>query len=408
MYILDVLDLCKNIAFLKIFMYIQILLKFIFIIVPICLIIMLSIDFAKNVLSSDDGEITKNKNIIIQRIVMALFLFAVPYIVSTFMKIMKSVDDNWYSCYEYLGDLNKENINAIAVVNAEDLMMNLLSKDEITSNDLRKMDRYIGYIEDKTLKLKHQKQAEVVRDKYEEQLKAKANKNKINNSKPSYTPVNPSGNSSGDGSILLTAGHSYYPYCNTANDCRGMEPSGYAEENETRKLILKIKEKLIKEGFSNNDVDIANELLGEDMSDSKNTSKSLYVERVSRTDAYNSIDWSKYSYALEIHFNAYNTKTTGIETLSITCSGNYNTKEIDNNYRSEISKLLSSNNRGCVARNRNNGNSIATINMFDEFNVPFSYIEVEFYDNKSAMDNYENHIDEVADIIAKNIKKYYS
>ena len=55
MFILDVLDICKNITFLKIFMYLQILLKLIFIIVPIGLIIIISIDFAKNVLSSDDG-----------------------------------------------------------------------------------------------------------------------------------------------------------------------------------------------------------------------------------------------------------------------------------------------------------------------------------------------------------------
>lgn len=408
MFILDVLDICKNITFLKVFMYIQILLKLIFIIVPIGLIIMISIDFAKNVLANDDSDITKNKKIAIQRIITAIFLFAVPYIVSTFMSIMKGIDSSWYSCYENLGELTKENINAIAVINAEDLMMDLLSKEEITSNDLRTMDRYIGYIEDDSLKSKYEGQAKVVRDKYDKQLEEIANKYKNNKPKPNLTPVKPSGNSTGDGSILLVAGHSYPPYCNTANDCRGMEPSGYAEENETRKLIIKIKEKLLNEGFSNNDVDIANELLGEDMTNSENTSKSLFTERVGRTDIYNSIDWSKYSYAVEIHFNAYNTRVTGIETLSLTCSGNYNTKEIDSNYRSEISKLLGSSNRGCVARNRKNGNGIATISMFDEFNVPFSYIEVEFYDNKTAMDKYESHIDEVASIIAKNIKKYYS
>ena len=78
--------------------------------------------------------------------------------------------------------------------------------------------------------------------------------------------------------ILLIAGHSYSPYCSSCtNECRGDSGIGYAEESETRKLVKKIKSKLNNLGYKN--IDIANQLLGENFS-KKSTTKLCFLQTI--------------------------------------------------------------------------------------------------------------------------------
>ena len=212
--------------------------------------------------------------------------------------------------------------------------------------------------------------------------------------------------STGKGKILLVAGHSYSPYCNNfPNECRGKAPtSTYDEETETRKLIKLLKTKLISKGYKSSDIDIANELLGENLND-KSTSRSLYGELKNvengKANTLNNIKFSNYKYAIEIHFNASETHTVkGVATLcdSGNCRG---AATINTEIRSKIAKTLNSADNGILNQ------STYSIRHLNGLNIPFTYLETEFYDNQSAMDNYEKNIDKVADAIAESIKKYY-
>ena len=209
------------------------------------------------------------------------------------------------------------------------------------------------------------------------------------------------GTSSGKGKILLVAGHSFEPYCGLAtNECRGYSNAGYAEEVETRDLIKRVREALISQGFSNDDIDVANELLGEDFND-KNTSKSLYVELVNKTEAFKKINFGQYKFALEIHFNG-STDGTASGVCTVCTSGNCG---IASGINSSIRRVVSS-----TLGNGNNGVcnvSTHTFNYFTELGIPYTYLETEFYDNASAMKNYTKKKDDVAAAIAKVIWENY-
>jgi len=105
--ILAFLDFCEEPGFLKILLFIQKLLDIIFIIVPIGLIIMLSIDFTKNVINVEESASKTNK-VIVQRIIMTIFLFAVPYMVRVFIALIDDVFGkslNYNSCLDNMNNI---------------------------------------------------------------------------------------------------------------------------------------------------------------------------------------------------------------------------------------------------------------------------------------------------------------
>lgn len=193
------------------------------------------------------------------------------------------------------------------------------------------------------------------------------------------------------GNILLIAGHSYSPYCNqVSNECRGTTTSGYAEEEETRSLV-----KLIKSELQNLNVnaDIANQLMAPG-DDRMNTS--FFVESTLNTDTFNSIDWTKYKYVLEVHFNAGGGKGP----LLVKNSSGYTT-DADEGIINAVTKNLN------TSQLPDSIQSLNDLGYFTSRNIPITYLETEFYDNKDAMDNYTNKKSEVAKGIAQAIKDTY-
>lgn len=69
---------CENIGVLQTILFIKELLKIVLIIVPLGLIIMVSFDFAKNVMASNVDDMKKRLNLAIKRVIMAVALFLVP------------------------------------------------------------------------------------------------------------------------------------------------------------------------------------------------------------------------------------------------------------------------------------------------------------------------------------------
>jgi len=103
MYILDV---CGSSGLLKIFAFLKIIMNTVFIIVPIGLIIMVSIDFAKAVISGDADDQSKSVKLGFNRILYAVLLFAVPYMVSLFITIMGNIGSDYARCLELADDPN--------------------------------------------------------------------------------------------------------------------------------------------------------------------------------------------------------------------------------------------------------------------------------------------------------------
>ena len=196
------------------------------------------------------------------------------------------------------------------------------------------------------------------------------------------------------GKILLIAGHSYKPYCEQVpNECReegDSTPAGYSEPDETRSLVKLIRSELSSLGAS---VDIANELLAP--GDSK-MNTSFYAEKKMNTEKFNSIDWSKYSYVLEVHFNAGG----GSGPLLVKSASSYSTAA-DAGIIDAVTSNLGTSQQGDSIQD------ITSISYFNDLNIPITYLETEFYDNKSAMDNYTSHKNQVAKDIAQVIYDTY-
>ena len=225
------------------------------------------------------------------------------------------------------------------------------------------------------------------------------NTNKQNNSTNTQNNTNKQNNSTNNngskGPVLLIAGHSYPPYCKQySNECRGKSAtSGYAEEDETRKLVKLIKKHLDSIGVNS---DIANALMAGN-TDQMNTS--FFVESRKNSKVFNSYNWSKYSFVLEVHFNA-TSSSNGKGTLLCKKSSSYSTKA-DNDIVNAVIRHTG---------NKRLGDSIQTLNdvtYFTSRGIPIVYLETEFYDNKEAMKVYTNHMNEIAYDIAVAIKKHY-
>ena len=100
MYIL--LGICQNPTILRIIYFGSLLLNIVTTIVPIGLILMLLIDFTKNILTGDEKVQTKNNGFVIKRIIGAIAIFTIPWIVNIIMTILSlvgmEIGNNYTAC----------------------------------------------------------------------------------------------------------------------------------------------------------------------------------------------------------------------------------------------------------------------------------------------------------------------
>ena len=83
------IEVCQNPGILRVLYFVYLLIDALFVIVPISLIIMLLVDFFKAVVSDDDTA-KKNSKIAGKRIINAMLIFCVPWIVNVIMMILNS------------------------------------------------------------------------------------------------------------------------------------------------------------------------------------------------------------------------------------------------------------------------------------------------------------------------------
>lgn len=89
MYIL--LDVCNNPGILRVIYFGLILIDIVTVVVPIGLIVMLLLDFTKAVIANNYEEQRKSTKLVVRRIVFAVLVFFVPWIVSLFTDILSNV-----------------------------------------------------------------------------------------------------------------------------------------------------------------------------------------------------------------------------------------------------------------------------------------------------------------------------
>ena len=196
----------------------------------------------------------------------------------------------------------------------------------------------------------------------------------------------------GDGGILIVAGHSYSPYCaQFRNECRE-EDWTYVEPTETRKLAKLLKNEL--DGM-NLKASIANEMLGG--TDAK-MNKSLFIEMGLNTQAFqeNEPKFKKFTHVIEFHFNAAGSGAHG----TVLMKGQAGISKIDNEIKAAVVKYTG---RGLDDM----AMGLQNQRYFQNLGIPMTYLEVEFYDNNSAMAKYETNKEKIAHEIALVFQKNY-
>ena len=104
---------CGGADILRILKFVFILIDLACFLVPIGLIIMIMLDFSKNVIAGKEDEMKKNVSIVIKRLIYCVVIFLVPTIVNFAVKLVSDTGDNIAArasyCIDYAknGDLSK-------------------------------------------------------------------------------------------------------------------------------------------------------------------------------------------------------------------------------------------------------------------------------------------------------------
>ena len=102
---------CGGADILRVIKFVWMLLDIVFFIVPIVLIVMISLDFAKNVIAGKDDEMRKNFGIVIKRIIYCVAIFLVEPICALVIDMVTDAapdpnapDWNWLDCINIATD----------------------------------------------------------------------------------------------------------------------------------------------------------------------------------------------------------------------------------------------------------------------------------------------------------------
>ena len=170
---------CGPSAILKVLYFIKTLIDIVLFFVPIGLIIFLSIDFGKAMISGDESTQKKVVQLAIKRILYTIVLFLVPVFVSFTNSMLGNAGVNYSVCWE---NLNLEEIKYLSTVEysceiAERYVA--IAEYKLTDSAIEKASEYVDEAMDEEIKIKLQKRLEIAK----EEAKNKANKENSSNFK---------------------------------------------------------------------------------------------------------------------------------------------------------------------------------------------------------------------------------
>lgn len=110
---LDESTACIDGSLLNIMRLVRLVIKVLQIAVPVGLILMGTIDMAKSVIAGDEKKIKEAQKPFVKRIVAAIIVFLIPYIVNIAINLVVSDASDWRQCWNEAGknDYNKVNYN---------------------------------------------------------------------------------------------------------------------------------------------------------------------------------------------------------------------------------------------------------------------------------------------------------
>ena len=109
------MEICVEPDLLRIIYFIKIIINVIFIIVPIGVIVMGLIDLSKSTISSNEEEQKKKSKLFLKRIISAVLVFAVPWIVNVIMGLLGELTSN-VNLADCWNNANSEKINDLATI----------------------------------------------------------------------------------------------------------------------------------------------------------------------------------------------------------------------------------------------------------------------------------------------------
>lgn len=89
---------CGGSGVLKIIKFVWIIMDIALLIIPIGLIAMVTIDFAKNVIAGKEDEMRKNVNMAIKRIIFCIVIFLIPTIVDAVINLLGDIGVSYAEC----------------------------------------------------------------------------------------------------------------------------------------------------------------------------------------------------------------------------------------------------------------------------------------------------------------------
>ena len=132
-----IVDACTNPDILRVIYFGRLIVDIVKIVIPIGLIIMGLIDFSKSIVTSDDGVQKKNMKLLVKRIVFAVLVFAVPWIVEVLMINLGNLTEgvNFTDCLE--------NATGDCIDQLENGYSRCYSKDEYSCYYCPSSDKYL-------------------------------------------------------------------------------------------------------------------------------------------------------------------------------------------------------------------------------------------------------------------------
>ena len=168
---INFIEICESTGILKVLLFIKQISNIVFTIIPIGLIILIVIDFYKNVISKNTDETKKILSKVIKRIIYCIILFLVPTIINLTIDLIETTGINipYTSCWK---NASPSNLKKLEIDQAK----KFLSKAETSPNDknlLNAQNAVSQITDDKQRKIYEKKVEEVSKKVKEQKLKEK-------------------------------------------------------------------------------------------------------------------------------------------------------------------------------------------------------------------------------------------
>lgn len=134
---IDCIADCGGAEILKIIKIVWQILDIALFIIPMILIVMVSLDFAKSVIASKEDDMKKNANIAIKRMIYCAALFLIPYIVDIAIGLVSDAGIKAFACVEFAKteDLSQCEIDMSTDYTYEGEPPNFSKENAYTAND---------------------------------------------------------------------------------------------------------------------------------------------------------------------------------------------------------------------------------------------------------------------------------